>query len=192
MTLVMDRAGVKTGRFANTKIRENSLKIKFLITQSWLGWTLIAGTSQGICTIAFADTPEALEIQLHKSFPHANFREHNPIFATWVEQVLAFIETPQQSLNFPLDIQGTNFQKQVWNTLQTIPAGTTASYTEIAKKIDNPKAVRAVARACASNLIAVAIPCHRVVRSDGSLSGYRWGCDRKQALLDRELQGCRC
>jgi AraC family transcriptional regulator of adaptative response/methylated-DNA-[protein]-cysteine methyltransferase len=188
VTLVMDRAGVETSHFTNKKIRQNSFEIQFVVNQSWLGWTLIVGTSQGICMIAFADTSEALEVQLHHSFSHTNFRENDPIFVTWVEQVLTFIETPQQAFNFPLDIQGTAFQKQVWNTLQTIPAGTTASYKEIAQKIGNPKAVRAVARACASNLIAVAIPCHRVVRSDGTLSGYRWGCDRKQALLERELQ----
>lgn len=166
----------------------NGVEIRFVTKPCWLGWLLVAATAQGICAIAFDDTPEALTTQLQNQFPNAEFQEHDPTFESWVEQVLTFVEAPQQGLNLPLDIQGTAFQQQVWQALQNIPAGSTASYAEVARQIGNPKAVRAVARACATNPLAVAIPCHRVVSSDGGLSGYRWGSDRKRALLEREAQ----
>lgn len=165
------------------------VEIRFAVQPCWLGWVLVAATPQGICAIAFDDTPEALTTQLHDQFPNAVFLDDDPAFATWVEQVLKFIEAPQHGLDLPLDIRGTVFQQQVWKALQTIPAGHTVSYAEVARQIGKPKAVRAVAQACAANQLAVAVPCHRVIASNGALSGYRWGRDRKQALLEQEAQG---
>jgi AraC family transcriptional regulator, regulatory protein of adaptative response / methylated-DNA-[protein]-cysteine methyltransferase len=162
------------------------LEIQFAVKSVWLGWVLVAATPKGICTISLGDTAEVLRTQLQHQFPHAQIQESDPTFEDWIEQVLAFIETPQRGLNLPLDIQGTAFQRQVWQALQTIAPGHTASYSEIAQQIGNPKAVRAVARACAANQLAVAVPCHRVLGNDGSLKGYRWGSDRKQSLLERE------
>jgi AraC family transcriptional regulator of adaptative response/methylated-DNA-[protein]-cysteine methyltransferase len=125
-------------------------------------------------------------MQLQADFPKAQFCEGDWAFEGWVKQVLYLLEAPQQTVDLPLDIQGTAFQQQVWQALRTIAPGTTVSYRDVAKSIGNPQAVRAVANACANNHIAVAIPCHRVVGSDGSLKGYRWGRDRKQALLTKE------
>lgn len=168
------------------KAGATNIKIRFAIEQSFLGWVLVAATDRGICAIDFDDTPAALTKQLQARFPHAQLQNPDPTFSNWVAQVIAFIETPDRGLNLPLDIQGTAFQQRVWKALQTIPPGTTVSYTEVAKQIDRPTAVRAVATACAANTLAVAIPCHRVVRSNGDLSGYRWGIERKRALLERE------
>jgi AraC family transcriptional regulator of adaptative response/methylated-DNA-[protein]-cysteine methyltransferase len=166
----------------------SGIEIRFAVKPCWLGWILVAATPQGICAIAFDDTPDTLIAQLHDRFPNAIFQSGDPTFEEWIEQVLMFIEAPQQGLTLPLDIRGTVFQQQVWKALQTIPAGHTASYADIAREIGNPKAVRAVAQACASNQLAVAIPCHRVIASNGELSGYRWGQERKRALLNREAQ----
>ncbi|MBW4657547.1 MAG: bifunctional DNA-binding transcriptional regulator/O6-methylguanine-DNA methyltransferase Ada [Drouetiella hepatica Uher 2000/2452] len=162
------------------------VEIQFAIERSFLGWVLVAATEKGICAIDFGDTPKALTEQLQSRFPNAQIRESDAIFSGWVAQVMALIETPDRGLDLPLDVQGTAFQQRVWKALQTIPPGTTVSYTEVAQQIDSPTAVRAVATACAANKLAVAIPCHRVVRSNGELSGYRWGVERKRALLDRE------
>jgi AraC family transcriptional regulator, regulatory protein of adaptative response / methylated-DNA-[protein]-cysteine methyltransferase len=164
----------------------NGITIWHAVRKSFLGWVLVAATERGICAIEFGDTPESLIEQLRSRFPNAQFYEGDSNFINAIEQVFAFVETPQREINLPLDIQGTVFQQRVWQILQTIPPGSTASYAEIARRIGNPKAVRAVARACASNQIAVAIPCHRVVGSNGKLTGYRWGIDRKQALLAKE------
>jgi AraC family transcriptional regulator, regulatory protein of adaptative response / methylated-DNA-[protein]-cysteine methyltransferase len=162
------------------------LEIQFAVKQIWLGWVVVAMTTKGICAIGLGDTAEVVTAQLQQQFPHAQLQESDPEFADWIDRVINFIETPQLGLDLPLDIQGTAFQQRVWQALQQIPVGTTASYSDIAAQIGNPKAVRAVARACATNQIAVAIPCHRVIGSDGSLKGYRWGSDRKRTLLDRE------
>ncbi|PSB26328.1 bifunctional DNA-binding transcriptional regulator/O6-methylguanine-DNA methyltransferase Ada [Stenomitos frigidus ULC18] len=164
----------------------SGVEIRYTVQPCWLGLILVAATAKGICAIALGDTPEALTKQLRVDFSKARFCEGDRAFEHWVTQVLSLIETPQQAFDLPLDLQGTAFQQQVWQSLQTIAPGTTVSYAEVAQKIGKPKAVRAVANACAHNHIAVAIPCHRVVGSDGSLRGYRWGRDRKQALLDRE------
>lgn len=164
----------------------HGMEIQFAVKPVWLGWVLIAATTKGICCISLGDTAEVLTRQLHNQFPRAQIQESDSTFEDWIEQVLAFIETPQRGLNLPLDIQGTAFQQRVWQALQTIVPGNTASYSEIAQQIGNPKAVRAVARACASNQLAIAVPCHRVVGNDRSLKGYRWGSERKRALLERE------
>ncbi len=163
-------------------------EIRYATDESYLGWIIVAATEVGICAIEFGENPEALEEQIHRQFPQAKFCETDPTFKQWLTQLIAFIELPERDLNLPLDIQGTVFQQQVWQALQAIPTGSTLSYSELANKIGNPKAVRAVARACASNKIAVAIPCHRVIGSDGTLTGYRWGIERKEALLEREVK----
>jgi AraC family transcriptional regulator, regulatory protein of adaptative response / methylated-DNA-[protein]-cysteine methyltransferase len=162
------------------------IEIRYTVQPCWLGWVMVAATAKGICAIAFGDSADTLTHQLQLDFPNAQWCEGDVTFANWVEQVMTLISTPTHALDLPLDIQGTAFQQQVWRSLQSIAPGTTLSYGELAQQIGNPKAVRAVARACASNQIAVAIPCHRVVGSDGQLRGYRWGCDRKQALLEKE------
>lgn len=164
----------------------SSVEIRYAVKPSDLGWVLVAATTRGICAIQFSDDPKTAIAQLQERFPKAQFQANDSEFDSWVEKVIEFTRTPQRKLNIPLDIQGTVFQQKVWQALRAIPAGKTASYTEIAQRLGNPKAVRAVARACAANDIAVAIPCHRVVGSNGSLTGYRWGIERKQALLARE------
>lgn len=164
----------------------SGVAIRYTVQPCWLGWVLVAATPKGICAIAFGDTVEVLTTQLRADFPKAQFCEGDRAFEGWVEQVLHLLEAPQQAVDLPLDIQGTAFQQQVWQALRTIAPGTTVSYGDVAKSIGKPQAVRAVANACANNHIAVAIPCHRVVGSDGSLRGYRWGRDRKQALLSKE------
>ena len=161
-------------------------RIKFAVGQCSLGSVLIAATERGVCAIDFADEPEQLVNALQDRFPNAELLGDDPEFQNVVAAVIDHVENPQESLDLPLDIRGTAFQQKVWNALRTIPAGETASYSDIAVKIGKPRAVRAVAQACGANHIAVAIPCHRVVRTDGNLSGYRWGVERKQELLNRE------
>lgn len=132
--------------------------------------------------------PEQLLHDLEDCFPRANMIGGDPNYEQRIATVIGFVENPSLGLNLPLDIRGTAFQQRVWQALREIPAGITLSYSEIAKKLGNPKAARAVAKACAANTLAVAIPCHRVVRQNGSLSGYRWGVARKQVLLEREMK----
>ena len=162
--------------------------IRFAVGQCTLGAILVAASARGICAILIGDEPDALARDLQDRFPRAELVGGDAGFERWVAQVVGFVEQPRLGLDLPLDVRGTAFQQRVWQALQKIPAGTTASYTEIAQRIGAPKSVRAVAGACAANALAVAIPCHRVVRSDGGLSGYRWGVARKRALLDREAQ----
>ena len=162
------------------------LIIRFATAQSYLGWVLVAATEQGVCRIDFDDAPDVLRTRLRANFPQAQVVDDDPEFSHIVTQVLAFLERPEQGLRLPLDIQGTAFQRRVWMALQEIPVGSTVSYSGIAARTGNPKAARAVAQACALNNIAVAIPCHRVVRKDGDLGGYRWGLARKRAILERE------
>lgn len=162
--------------------------IRYTVKPCWLGWVLVAATLRGVCAIALGDTAEILTTQFRAKFPLAQLCGDDQEFAAWVKQVIELIKAPHTSVDLPLDIQGTAFQQQVWQALQTIAPGTTLSYAEIAKKIGKPKAVRAVANACANNPVAVVIPCHRVIGSDGGLRGYRWGCDRKQSLLTQEAE----
>lgn len=163
-------------------------EIRFAIGQCTLGAILVAASARGICAILMGDDPDALARDLQDRFPRAELLGGDAGFERWVAQVVGFVEQPGLGLNLPLDIRGTAFQQRVWQALQKIPAGTTASYTEVAQGMGAPKSVRAVASACAANALAVAIPCHRVVRTDGGLSGYRWGVARKRALLDREAK----
>jgi AraC family transcriptional regulator of adaptative response/methylated-DNA-[protein]-cysteine methyltransferase len=160
--------------------------IRFAVADSYLGPVLVAATERGICLIEFGDSPAELRGRVAVRFPKAEVRDADREFTSWVERVLAFLEAPVQALDLPLDVQGTAFQRRVWEALREIPAGTTATYAEVARRIGKPKASRAVGRACGANKLAVVIPCHRVVATDGDLGGYRWGLDRKRALLDRE------
>lgn len=160
--------------------------IRFAVGQCSLGAILVASTSVGICSILLGDDPETLLRNLQDSFPHANLIGGDEGYEQLVAKVVGFVEMPQAGLNLPLDIQGTAFQQRVWQALCAIPPGSTMSYAELAARVGAPKAIRAVASACAANKLAVAIPCHRIVRTDGSLSGYRWGVACKQALLERE------
>lgn len=162
-------------------------RIHFAIGQCSLGAILVACSERGVCAITLGDDPQALVESLQVTFPKAQLLGGDEAFETVVARVVALVESPGQGLDLPLDIRGTVFQQRVWQALRDIPAGETASYAEIADRIGQPSSVRAVAGACAANRLAVAIPCHRVVRSDGGLSGYRWGIDRKRALLLREL-----
>ncbi len=163
--------------------------IRFAIGQCSLGAILVAQSERGICAILLGDDPEALARDLQDRFPNADLRGAEPDFETLVAQVVGFVEAPAIGLNLPLDVRGTAFQQRVWQALQQIPPGTTVSYTDIAERIGAPSAVRAIATACAANALAVAIPCHRVVRRDGALSGYRWGVERKRELLRKEAAG---
>lgn len=160
--------------------------IRFAVGASALGAILVAATDTGICAILLGDDPDALVRDLQDRFPNADLTGNDTGFETWMAQVVGFVEVPARGLDLPLDIGGTAFQQRVWQALRAIPVGTTATYAQIASAIGEPAAVRAVAGACGANRIAVAIPCHRVVRSDGSLSGYRWGVARKRDLLARE------
>ena len=160
--------------------------IRFAVGQCSLGAILVAATDKGVCAIEFGDDPDALVRSLQDRFPNARLVGGDRDFEQLVAQVVGLVEAPAHGLDLPLDIRGTAFQQRVWHAIRAIPAGTTASYAEIARRIRRPTAVRAVAQACASNAIAVAIPCHRVVRRDGAASGYRWGVARKEALLRRE------
>lgn len=160
--------------------------IRFALAQSSLGAILVAQSLQGICAILLGDDPDTLLRELQDQFPKAELIGGDDAFERLVAEVVGFIEAPGLGLHLPLDIRGTVFQQRVWETLREIPPGQTVSYTELAERIGAPKAVRAVARACAANQLAVAIPCHRVVRRDGDISGYRWGVERKRELLRRE------
>ncbi|MDE2593164.1 MAG: bifunctional DNA-binding transcriptional regulator/O6-methylguanine-DNA methyltransferase Ada [Burkholderiales bacterium] len=160
--------------------------IRFAVGQCSLGSILVAQSARGVCAILLGDDPNALVQDLQKQFNRAELIGGDTAFEQVVAQVVGLIEAPKLGCQLPLDIQGTAFQERVWQALCEIPPGSTASYTEIAQRIGQPQAVRAVAQACAANHLAVAIPCHRVVRLDGDLSGYRWGIERKRALLDRE------
>jgi AraC family transcriptional regulator of adaptative response/methylated-DNA-[protein]-cysteine methyltransferase len=160
--------------------------IRFAVGECSLGSILVAKSELGVCAIMLGDDPDALARNLQDRFPQATLIGNDPEFEQLVAKVVGLVESPGVGLDLPLDVQGTAFQQRVWQALQEIPAGSTLSYTELARRIGAPKSVRAVAQACGSNPLAVAIPCHRVVRHDGGLSGYRWGVERKRALLQRE------
>ena len=162
--------------------------VRYTIATSPLGRMLIAATDKGICAIQFADDDEELQQGLMREFPFATRRRDDAAMAEWRVSLTRLMEGGETNPSLPLDIRATAFQRRVWETLQRIPRGETRSYSAIAKKIGMPKATRAVARACATNPVAVAIPCHRVVRQDGELGGYRWGIERKEQLLSMEKE----
>lgn len=160
--------------------------IRFATGECSLGSILVASSNRGVCAILLGDDPDALVRDLQDKFPNSELIGGDSKFEQLVAKVVGLIEAPAIGLDLPLDIRGTAFQQRVWQALRDIPSGTTVSYTEIAKRIGAPKSVRAVAQACAANTLAVVIPCHRVIRNDGGLSGYRWGVERKRALLRKE------
>jgi AraC family transcriptional regulator of adaptative response/methylated-DNA-[protein]-cysteine methyltransferase len=160
--------------------------IRFAMVETPIGWALVAATKRGICMTALGDDRENLVAALRQRFPAAEVIADEASLKDWADRIVHFITAPDRNLDLPLDIQGTAFQARVWRALQKIPFGRTASYTEIAAALGQPKAVRAVAQACAANKLALLVPCHRVIRSDGELGGYRWGVERKRALLARE------
>ncbi|WP_255326164.1 bifunctional DNA-binding transcriptional regulator/O6-methylguanine-DNA methyltransferase Ada [Sphingobium sp. EM0848] len=161
-------------------------EIKFAVGESYLGAILVASSKKGVASILLGDDPDALVRNLQDRFPKAHLIGMDRDYEALIARVVGFVENPGVGLDLPLDVRGTAFQRRVWQALQEIPVGQRVSYAEIARRIGSPTAVRAVAGACAANNLAVAIPCHRVVRNDGSLSGYAWGVERKRAILDRE------
>lgn len=164
------------------------IELQVAIADSSLGRVLVARSPAGVCAILMGDEPDALRRDLQERFPRARLLDGDSDLDDLMARVLGFIDSPALGLDLPLDSRGTAFQQRVWQVLREIPMGSTATYTEVAERIGAPMAVRAVAQACGANALALAIPCHRVVRSDGGLSGYRWGVDRKRELLAREAQ----
>jgi AraC family transcriptional regulator of adaptative response/methylated-DNA-[protein]-cysteine methyltransferase len=160
--------------------------IRFALGQSSLGAVLVASSEKGVASILLGDDPDELLRNLQDRFPRAHLIGGDRDYEALVARVVGFVEAPGLGLDLPLDVRGTAFQQRVWQALQDIPVGQRVSYSEIARRIGSPKAARAIASACAANTLAIAIPCHRVVRNDGSLSGYAWGVERKRKLLDRE------
>jgi AraC family transcriptional regulator of adaptative response/methylated-DNA-[protein]-cysteine methyltransferase len=179
------RLGMTPGRFRDGGA---GVQVRFAVGQCSLGAILVAATDRGVCAIELADDPDDLVRSFQDRFHSADLVGGDDDFEALVARVVAMVERPGPSTDLPLDVRGTAFQERVWRALQEIPAGSTTTYTELAAAIGSPRAVRAVAGACAANKLAVAIPCHRVIRTDGSLSGYRWGVERKRALLDREAR----
>jgi AraC family transcriptional regulator, regulatory protein of adaptative response / methylated-DNA-[protein]-cysteine methyltransferase len=175
--------GMSATRYRQGGVQE---QIRFAIGACSLGAILVAQSAQGVCAILLGDAPEPLLENLQTRFPKAQLIGADADFEALVAQVVGLVEAPQIGLQLPLDVRGSAFQQRVWQALRAIPVGVRLSYSELAQRIGLPKAVRAVASACAANTIAIAIPCHRIVRGDGSLSGYAWGVERKQQLLARE------
>jgi AraC family transcriptional regulator of adaptative response/methylated-DNA-[protein]-cysteine methyltransferase len=180
-----DDLGMTPSRFRSGGTGES---IRFAVGQCSLGSILVAATEKGICAINLGDDPQALVEELQDRFPKARLLGGDLGFEQLVARVVGFVESPGIGLDLPLDIRGTAFQQRVWHALREVPPGATVSYAQVANRIGAPAATRAVAQACAANVIAVAIPCHRVIRNDGNLSGYRWGVERKRALLAREAK----
>jgi AraC family transcriptional regulator, regulatory protein of adaptative response / methylated-DNA-[protein]-cysteine methyltransferase len=172
--------GVTPGQLRTT------LQIGWWMGLTDLGWMLLAASERGICWLTFAGEPGALLQEFRGAFPKAELYNDEKRLYAWFERVRDFILLPREALDLPVDVQGTAFQSRVWRALRKIPLGQTRSYTAVAKQLGQPSAVRAVASACASNHVALLIPCHRVVGADGRLAGYRWGLERKRALLERE------
>lgn len=160
--------------------------IRFAVGECSLGAILVAASELGVCAILMGDDPDVLARNLQDRFPNADLIGGDAGFEQMIAKVVGFVEMPKFGLDLPLDVRGTAFQQRVWQALREIPAGSTVSYSDVAQRIGSPKSARAVAKACAANALAVAIPCHRVVRNDGGISGYRWGVERKRALLERE------
>jgi AraC family transcriptional regulator of adaptative response/methylated-DNA-[protein]-cysteine methyltransferase len=162
------------------------LRIRHAIVRTELGWLMAAATARGLCAVEFGASRGELATLLKQRFSQAEIVPADPALARWVARIVAFVARPAQPLALPLDLAGTAFQQRVWQALRAIPTGETVSYSALAARLGEPKSTRAVASACARNPVALAVPCHRVVGSDGALRGYRWGTDRKRELLDRE------
>jgi len=188
MTTALTRSNHSTPSVAVAGATE---EIRFAVGQTSLGTILVASIAKGVAAILLGDDPDALVRELQDRFPNATLIGADRDYEALVARVVGVVETPGSELNLPLDVRGTAFQQRVWQALQRIPAGKKVTYAEVARRIGLPKAVRAVASACAANKLAVVIPCHRVVCTDGSLSGYAWGIERKRALIEREATQCR-
>ncbi|HEX7046103.1 MAG TPA: methylated-DNA--[protein]-cysteine S-methyltransferase [Gammaproteobacteria bacterium] len=167
---------------------KKEIDIGWWLGLSDLGWMLMAATGKGICWLAFGSEPGAMLEELHAAFPKARYRNDEARLREWFDDVREFVLLPREALDLPVDIQGTAFQASVWKVLRKIPLGETASYKDVARRLGQPDAIRAVATACARNELALIIPCHRVIASDGKLAGYRWGLERKAELLRREAE----
>jgi AraC family transcriptional regulator, regulatory protein of adaptative response / methylated-DNA-[protein]-cysteine methyltransferase len=167
----------------------DGMRITYTISASPFGRLLIGATDRGVCAVALGNSDASLVDALQADFPRAEIERGDDLHREWAEEIVSHIGGESLDPGVPLDVRGTTFQKQVWSFLRKIPPGCTKSYAEVAAALGKPRATRAVARACASNRIAVVIPCHRVIRSDGALGGYKWGVERKRALLDREGGG---
>jgi len=163
-------------------------QLYYAIGQCTLGFVLIARAERGVCAVLLGDNPESVTTELEKRFAPTSLLRCDEELAEYLSQVVGLIEVPGRPLDLLLDLRGSTFQQRVWQALREIPAGTTTTYSEVASRIGAPKAVRAVARACATNPLALLVPCHRVIGKDGDLSGYRWGIERKRMLLEREFQ----
>ncbi len=181
-----DRLAMKPGDY---RAGGAGITIHYGLAECEFGWLIVAATDRGICAIEFGEDPAVLPQQVQDRFPEAHLQKAGPAFVILIREVVRLINTPKSSCTLPLDIQGTAFQQQVWDVLRQINPGETLSYTEVARRIGNPKAVRAVASACGANKIAVVIPCHRVISKDGGIGGYRWGVERKRRLLEKEREG---
>ena len=169
-------------------ITRQPAELHYTIGHCSLGFILIARGEQGICAVLLGDDPESVTGELEKRFPQTALLRLDQELAQYLAQVVRLTESPGQPLDLLLDLRGTTFQRRVWQALQEIPAGTTTTYSEVASRIGAPRAVRAVARACATNPLALVVPCHRVIGKNGTLTGYRWGLERKRVLLEREFQ----
>jgi AraC family transcriptional regulator of adaptative response/methylated-DNA-[protein]-cysteine methyltransferase len=170
----------------NESSRNSDADLRVTIADTSLGLVVVVKSASGLAAVLFGEDRDALRRDLRERFPFATLIDDDATTNELAASVVAYIESPANKLEVPLDLRGTDFQRAVWQALREIPAGSTASYTDIATRIGQPKSVRAVAQACAANALAVVVPCHRVVRSDGAVSGYRWGVERKRALLERE------
>jgi AraC family transcriptional regulator of adaptative response/methylated-DNA-[protein]-cysteine methyltransferase len=166
--------------------RQATEEMRFAIADSALGRALVARSAKGVSAVLLGDDDDALRGDLARRFPNATLVDDPRDLAADTARVIALIDAPNRAVDVRLDLRGSAFQRRVWDALREIPAGTTETYTDIAQRLGMPTAARAVARACATNPVAVLVPCHRVVRRDGDLSGYRWGLERKRALLHRE------
>jgi AraC family transcriptional regulator of adaptative response/methylated-DNA-[protein]-cysteine methyltransferase len=162
------------------------VRIRVGCARTALGWVAVAATDRGVCAIELGSVRTALEARLRERFPRSQITAADPTLEGWLAALVRFVETPRRGLDLPLDVRGTAFQQRVWRALQALPAGTTVSYGELARRLGEPRSARAVARAVATNPVALAIPCHRVIAAGGGVSGYRWGIERKRALLERE------
>ena len=162
------------------------MKIGYAIAKSSLGRVLVAATERGISAVYLGDAQDKLLEELRDEYPRAELSAADGTFEKWVKEIVQQVEGNPPRIELPLDLQATAFQRRVWQELQKIPRGTTRTYTQVARSLGNPKAVRAVARACATNPVSIVVPCHRVIRGDGTLAGYRWGLSRKEQLLAQE------
>lgn len=177
------RLGMTPGAYRNGA---GGVAIDYAIVDSALGRLLVGATARGVCAVALSEDDAELEAALHSEYPQAELRRGGDGFRAWVEAIVSYLRGEAQALDLPVDVRATAFQERVWRALRAIPYGATVSYGALARSIGAPSATRAVARACATNRVALVIPCHRVVREDGGLGGYRWGIDRKRRLLETE------